>query len=144
MSFLLLLLSPEDNLLKLTYTGLKLVNGHTYRLTIKLRSNVEQNPQFRVTNNAGDTETINESWPLAADSTKVFKIEFTPTYTENDAILEITFSPEAQELYFDDARLIDLTLERKEYRVMRIIDSQLAGSYIQTLTLREKTASESD
>ena len=104
---------------------------------------MEQDIGVKVQNAAGSQISLNSSYGLKyADTWKTASFEFTAL--ETNAVSELRITPETavQTIYLDKFRLYDLTQEMKEYRIMRIQGSLLPGSFLQTLTIREKTATE--
>lgn len=92
---------------------------------------------------AGGNISLNSSYGIKqVDKWKATSFDFTAVQTNENAQLRITPASLLQDIWFDKFRLIDLTLEKKQYRIMRIQGSVLPGSFIQILTLREKTANE--
>ena len=96
-----------------------------------------------MTNAAMSSNSLNDNYDLKTiNAWKTAVFEFTGVTTDHNSVLKITPETEVQSIWFDKFRLYDLTLERKQYRLMRIQGSVMPGSFIQTLTLREKTAAE--
>jgi peptidoglycan/xylan/chitin deacetylase (PgdA/CDA1 family) len=121
--------------------SIKLITGHEYRLLLKARSPTDQTIRIKLDNSTGVT-TNSETWHgLVHDTTTTIKVEFTALATDDASRIHLAPTI-GMSAYFDDVTLIDLTEERKQYRVMRIQGSLIPGSFVQTLTLREKTASE--
>lgn len=126
----------------LKHDKVKLLTGHVYRLTYKVRSNIAQTINTKALTSGGSSNGLNSNKYIRADVWKTLQFEFTATTTDHDSQLRVQPASQAHTIYFDEFKLIDLTLERKQYRVMRIQGSVLPGSFIQTLTLREKTDAE--
>lgn len=99
---------------------------------------------FKVDNSTGVTTSLNQTKHTPANLTKGLKFEFTATATDSNSRIRIFPSLTAQSFYIDKVVLIDLTKEKKNYRLLRIKGSIYPGTFIQTLTLREKLDTESD
>lgn len=141
MSLLLFFARPEA--VQYRHERIKLVAGHTYKLSIKVRSTVApQTIIIYLTNSAYTLQAATYPTILTADTWQMITLEFTATLSDNNSILWIKPNATSQSFYLDKANLIDLTVERKQYRIMRIVGSMMPGTFIQTLTLREKTATE--
>ena len=134
--------APVSGDVYLKHDKVKLVTGHVYRLTYKVRSNIAQTINTKALTSAGAANGLNTSKYIRADAWKTLQFEFTATTTDHNSQLRVQPASQAHTIYFDQFRLIDLTLERKQYRIMRIQGSILPGTFIQTLTLREKTTAE--
>ncbi len=144
MSLLLLFPTQAVGEAEIKNSAVPLVSGHVYRLTFRVRSSyAPQTLELLIRNSTELTTSLNTTFEIpTADAWKIFKFEFTAGATDPLSIIGITPTSVAQSLYFDNFKLIDLTIERKEYRIMRIQGSVLPGSFVQILTLREKTANE--
>lgn len=117
--------------------------SHEYRLTFRARSDQTQELTVMMQNIAGTQISLNDTAPITiANRWQNLRLEFTALETNKQSQLRVY--PEAidQTLYLDNFNLIDLTNEQKIYRVMRIQGSILPGSFVQSLTLREKTTAE--
>lgn len=140
---LLLLLRSETSSSELKNTKIKLISGHLYRLTFKVRATTPQTITVKMQNSTGLTVSLNSDADiLEANTWQTIKKEFTAGASDDDSVLRLLIYATPQSIWFDKFNLIDLTIERKEYRIMRIQGSVLPGSFIQILTLREKTANE--
>ena len=127
----------------LKHDKIRLISGHVYRFSFKVRSNHTQDIGVKIQDDAGSYVSLDDSFSIKKINTwKQTHFEFTALETNFDAQIRITPESLLQNIYFDNFKLIDLTLERKEYRIMRIQGSVLPGSFVQILTLREKTANE--
>lgn len=126
----------------LKHEKIKLITGHVYRLTYKVRSNIAQTINTKALTSGAAANGLNSDKYIREDVWKTLQFEFTATTTDHNSQLRIQPASQAHTIYFDEFRMIDLTLERKQYRIMRIQGSVLPGSFIQTLTLREKTTAE--
>lgn len=122
--------------------NIKLIANHQYRLTFKVRSTVAQNIRTIIEDHT-QTTTINlADKDIPANIWTQFKVVFTPAISDETALLRIRFENVSQNFWVDDFKMYDLTKEMKAYRVMRIKGSIFPGTFIQTLTLREKTDNE--
>lgn len=144
MSLLLLFLPSGGGAqtLEFRHGNIPLISGNVYRLTFKARSTLAQSFTVKIQNTAESVLHLNQTGDLEANEWKIFSYEFTALATDDLAKLSIYPYIAIQSFYADNFKLINLTKERKQYRIMRIVGSLLPGSFIQTLTLREKTASE--
>jgi len=133
---------PEFGAAKLILNGVNLVSGHVYRLVFKARSTETISLQVQVV----DKNLANQSYTgvknLTANIWKTLSAEFTAAASDEDSKVVLTPEEKLQSFYVDEVQIIDLTLERKSYRLVRIQGSMMPGSYIQTLTLREVNAQE--
>ena len=134
--------APVTGDVYLKHEKIKLLANHVYRLTFKVRSDIAQTINTKALTSAAAANGLNTDKYIRADAWKVLQFEFTATTTDHNSQLRIQPASQAHTIYFDQFKLIDLTLERKQYRIMRIQGSVLPGSFIQTLTLREKTDAE--
>jgi hypothetical protein len=143
MSLLLLFPSQAAGEAELRNSAVPLIINHQYRLTFRVRSSLIQTFEILIRNSTGASISYNATRDiLAADTWQTIKVEFTAVATDPLSILGITPTSLDQSFYVDKFNMIDLTVERKEYRIMRIQGSVLPGSFVQILTLREKTANE--
>lgn len=126
----------------LNHNLIRLITGHVYRLTMNVRTNTQQSITVKMTDSTAATVSLNQAISIAADRWEKLSFEFTAGVSDFHSILSVILANQEQEFWIDTLRLIDLTKERKEYRLMRIKGSLLPGSFIQTLTLREKTTAE--
>lgn len=133
---------PEFGSAKLILNGVKLVSGHVYRLSFKARSTEASSVQIQVVDRNLANQSLTTIKNLSANIWKTLNAEFTAAASDTDS--KVVLTPEAivQTFYIDEVKVIDLTLERKSYRIVRIQGSMMPGSYIQTLTLREVNAQE--
>jgi len=128
---------------ELRNSKVRLISGDLYRLTFRVRSSLIQTIEMLLRDHTGVHISHNSTFDvIAADTWKTVKIEFTATFTDPLSILGITPQSYDQNFYVDKFNMINLSKERKQYRIMRIQGSVLPGSFIQILTLREKTANE--
>lgn len=133
----------SDGTIELRSGNLPLVSGQLYRLTMKVRSTRTQNIDVDVQDSALANPSLDATRTITANIWETLKFEFTAAATDADSKLRIHLDmDDVQEFWVDDCDLFNLTKERKQYRIMRIQGSMLPGSFIQTLTLREKTAQE--
>lgn len=124
-------------------SNISLKLDHEYRLTFRARSDQTQDLTVVMRNIAGTEISLNSTASITvANRWQNLRLEFTAVETNKKS--ELRVYPEAidQTLYLDNFCLIDLTNEQKIYRVMRIQGSILPGSFVQSLTLREKTSAE--
>lgn len=124
-------------------SNISLKLGHEYRLTFRARSDQTQDLTVMMQNIASTQISLNDTASITiANRWQNLRLEFTALETNKQSQLRVY--PEAidQTLYLDNFNLIDLTNEQKIYRVMRIQGSILPGSFVQSLTLREKTTAE--
>ncbi len=140
MSLLLFFASSDSIVWK--HRRIPLIAGNVYKFSVKIRATVAQTFNIVFTNRSYTTNGLNARPTIAANVWKTFAYEFTALETDNDSFLLIKPSAIAHQFYVDGAKLINLTKERKQYRIMRIQGSVLPGTFVQTLTLREKTATE--
>jgi hypothetical protein len=119
-----------------------LISGHEYKLSFQVRSTKAQQINVKVQDSNNANESTSQYKTIPQNETITAKFEFTAAATDNNSRVRIFPEAGYQDTYFDHFRLIDLTIERKQYRVMRIQGSMLPGSFIQALTLREKTDAE--
>jgi len=132
--------SGDTYLLK---SNISLKSGHDYRLTFRARSNEIQDLTVVMQNIAGTQVSLNDTASITiVDRWQNLRLEFTAVETNKKSELRIYPETTDQILYLDNFNLIDLTNEQKIYRVMRIQGSILPGSFVQSLTLREKTSAE--
>jgi hypothetical protein len=137
-----------DNLnygdIKVKATDIPLILGHSYRLSFEARATVSVNVQVQVTNEEETVENLSSDFHIKeANVWNTRKFEFTATETDEHSTL--IFKPdllETHSFYVERVSIIDLTIEQKNYRLMRIQGSMRPGSFVQTLTLREVTDSE--
>lgn len=127
---------------ELKHSKIKIISGHVYKLSFKIRSTLAQQLNVRVENSGGGTTSLNQNKVITANAWQTVKFEFTASASDDNSVLRVILQASVQEVWFDKFRLIDLTMHRREYRIMRIQGSVLPGSFIQILTLREKTANE--
>ncbi len=140
MSQLLLFLPSHE--VKLVASPVKITNTHQYRLEVMIWGQLAFTIQDTPMTTAGVLiGAIGEQAIPAGTWTKMVH-RFTATATALSGQIVIRFPTAGNTIRIDDAKLIDVTLETKQYRIMRIKGSMFPGSYIQTLTLREKTATE--
>mgnify|MGYP000898356396 CR=1 FL=1 len=133
----------NDGTAELRGINIPLVAGHQYNLTMMMRSTRAQdiNVKIQDSNLANQSESITK--PIPANTWTPFNFKFTAAATDPESVIRITLNMESiQTFYIDKVRMIDLTIEQKQYRIMRIQGSMLPGSFVQTLTLREKTDAE--
>ena len=133
---------PEFGAAKLILSGVNLVSGHVYRLILKARSTMASSVQIQVVDENLANQSLTTIKNLSANIWKVLSAEFTAAATDDNSKMIITPEAILQSFYVDEVSIIDLTLERKSYRLVRIQGSMMPGSYIQTLTLREVNAQE--
>lgn len=120
-----------------------LVIGQQYRLSFMFRSTLAQYITIEIYNSGLTTPSLSTTRYVPANTWKGIKDDFTCAVTDDNSILRIHLSNDADhDAYIDKVRIVNLTKELKSYRIMRIQGSLLPGSFIQTLTLREVTASE--
>jgi len=123
--------------------NIPLVSGQDYRLSFLCRSTIAQTITVQVYNSTLVTVSKNTYKIIPANIWKGFACDFTALATDANSVLRIFLTNSAvHSFYLDRVKLINLSKELKNYRVMRIQGSMLPGSFIQTLTLREVTASE--
>lgn len=120
----------------------KIVVGHQYQLICRVRSNVAQTIRVRVDDSASANNSLDTTKVLSADTWETINVTFTGAASDKNSQLRLLPDQVVQNFYADRFRLIDLTLDRKQYRIMRIQGSLVPGSFVQTLTLREKTDAE--
>ena len=124
-------------------TDLPLIVGHQYRLGFSARVAADHNIAVIVTNQDEDNHSLNTDFEAKAGGLKRYKYTFTAVETDDHSTLLLKPDIDAIEtIYIDNFELIDLTMEQKSHRLVRIQGSMRAGSFVQTLTLREITASE--
>lgn len=128
----------------LKHDKIKIISGHVYRLSFVVRTNLAGTINTKVLDSGGGNGSLNSDKYLVDAKFKTFQFEFTGAITDHNSQIRIQPASAEQILYFDQFRLIDLTLDRKQYRIMRIQGSMFPGSFIQTLSLREFTPAESD
>lgn len=123
---------------------IKIIAGHDYSLSALVYSTESIDVDMRVYES---TETILQGQQtrfIASGAWKVIKMEFTALNDDDNGILWLNIpATTPYQFRVDRVRIYDLTKEKKLYRLMRIQGSMRPGSFVQTLTLREKTASES-
>jgi len=119
-----------------------LIANHEYRLTFKVRSTVAQTIRTLIEDQTQTTTISLSVKEIPANIWTQFKVIFTPVASHQAALLRIRFENVSQNFWADDFKLYDMTKELKQYRVMRIKGSVFPGTFIQTLTLREKTDNE--
>lgn len=95
-----------------------------------------------VENSAGSTESLNQRKVITAGKLNTCQFEFNASATDPNSVLRIIMEAAVQVTRFDKFRLIDYTIYKKNYRLMRIQGSMFPGSFVQTLTLREVTDAE--
>lgn len=133
----------SDGTVEMRAGNIPLVSGQVYRLAFKVRSTRSQNINIKMQESTLTTDSVNITRHLLADTWKQIHYEFTAQATDADSKLRIFLDmDDVQEFWLDEVELFNLSKERKQYRVMRIQGSMLPGSFVQTLTLREKTSSE--
>lgn len=133
----------SDGTVELRAGNIPLVSGEVYRLAVRVRSTRSQNLVFDMQDSALANPSLAATRHITANIWETLKFEFTAAATDTNSKLRIHLDMnDVQEFWIDNCELFSLTKERKQYRVMRIQGSMLPGSYIQTLTLREKTAQE--
>lgn len=140
MSLLLLFTSPD--VVNWRHRRIKLISGNVYKLSFRVRATVAQTFNVMITDSTWLTQSLNANPTILADRWTTITYEFTAQATDNDSYLWIKVLTGSQDFYLDKFNLINLTTERKQYRIMRIQGSILPGSFIQTLTLREVTSAE--
>lgn len=142
----LLLLFPQAAValteVYLKYTPIKIVASDDYRFSFRVRSDTAQQLHIKVVDSAGGNASLDIYRHIEADTWEVIKSEFSGVASDTASQIFIYVSAEVQEIFVDDFKLYNLSVERKEYRIMRIQGRMRPGSFLQTLTLREKTAAE--
>ncbi len=138
----LLLFFATSDVVAFRHNRIPLIAGHVYKLSIKVRSTIATTFNLLMTDSSIANVSLNAMPTIPANTWKMIAFEFTAVVTDNNSYLWVKPQTVAQDFYVDQAKLVDLTVERKQYRIMRIVGSVLPGSFIQTLTLREKTAAE--
>lgn len=133
----------NSGMIELRNAPFNIISGDTYRLSFKVRSTVNQLVGVKVSNSGLTTDSLDDDFRVYADEWKMKKFEFTATASDEASILRFIPSTDAlHSLYIDKVTLINLSKDRKQYRIMRIRGSMFPGSFLQTLTVREKTANE--
>lgn len=123
--------------------NIPLIAGDTYLLRMWMRANREETINVKVQDSALANQAANENRLLPADTWTPFNFEFTAVATDVASVIRITLNMTSiQNFYIDRCILINLSKEKKQYRIMRIQGSLLPGSFVQNLTLREKTDAE--
>lgn len=144
--------SHDGKSLRVTYEELQaeirqanipLIVGHEYRLVLNVRGTREQNVTVKMETSGGASQGLNQTYSIEANRWTTKRFDFTALSTNLNNYLRVFPQATNQNFYIDNVSLIDLTRERKEYRIMRIQGSVVPGSFIQTLTIREKTSQES-
>lgn len=139
---LILIEPPRITALELKNTKVPLIAGHLYRLQYKVRSNLLQEVQVTLTDRNDANPSLDTIIDVPVNQWNKHTHIFTAVETDDHSILHFFPALFGQEIWFDAFSLIDLTMSKKSYRIMRIQGSLLPGSFVQTLTLREKTTAE--
>lgn len=135
--------TTEDGTVELRGANIPLEAGVVYKLSFMVRSSVAQQIRIQLVDSGLANDSIDAYRALQANTWRTLAFEFTAQATDSASILRIHLEMTAlHNFYIDKAKLIDLTQNRKEYRLMRVRGSMMPGSFIQKLTLREKTANE--
>jgi len=119
-----------------------IITAHVYKLSFKVYSNLAQQLNVIVQNSAQSVTSLNKYKVITANAWNTIQFEFTGGATDPNSLLRIVMQAAVQETRFDKFRMIDYTIYKKSYRIMRIQGSMFPGSFIQTLTLREVTDAE--
>jgi hypothetical protein len=138
----LLLLYHPSREVKLINSPVNLDSSHQYRCSFKVWCDTNASIEYGFVDSSDGAQHTYGSQFIVAETWTTVTFTFTPTTTDNASRLVIHLPDDANTFRFDDANLLDLTSEQLSYRVMRIQGSMNPGSYVQTLTLREKTAAE--
>lgn len=137
-----LLLFLPSNEVKLAASPIGLISGREYQVDFMIWMNTAAQVQVTMMTEADALiGSIVQKYIPAQTWTK-YKFTFTSTVTDSAAQMVVRIPVDPNTMRFDDVHVIDLTDETKQYRVMRIQGSLKPGGFIQTLTLREKTAAE--
>lgn len=138
----LLLLFVTSNVVAYTHRRIPLIAGNVYKLSFRVRSSLAQTFSVFIADSSSVNISLSASPSILADAWTVIAYEFTAAATDPNSYMQIKMSEASQDIYLDQFRLINLTKERKQYRIMRIQGSLLTGSFVQSLTLREVSAQE--
>lgn len=137
-----LLLFLPSNEVKLVAEPISLTNTHEYRGEFMIWVLTAATVQITMLDSADVLiGSVIEKYIPASTWTK-YAFTFTSTVTDVAAQMVVRIPTDPNTMRFDDVHIIDLTNESAQYRVMRIQGSMKPGGFIQTLTLREKTAAE--
>lgn len=142
---LILLFLPTGSVVpqaKLVHSKVPIISGHQYELTFFVQSSQAQNITTVIDNSSEDNKSLQQTKHIPANNFVQLKFNFSGVETDSLSKLIITLAAGIQTTYFDKFKLIDLTANTRQYRLMRIQGSLKPGGFIQTLTLREKTAAE--
>ena len=123
---------------KIHYSPINIISGHQYKLVFRVRPTANVDIRFKLQDILGTTIDLDDTKMAYANIWKIISATFTATFSGSDA--ELFIQPnvsEIMDIYIDQVVLIDLTVEQKSYRLMRIQGSMMPGSFLQTLTLRE-------
>lgn len=144
MSLLLLFQNQAPSLTSvyLKNTPFKIISGDTYSLSFWAQSNKSQQIQVRVFDSAGGNSSLNAYRYLVADTPELLKFDFTGAASDDNSQLRIILDASVHNFYIDRVILINLSKERKSYRLVQIKGDMRPGSFLQTLTLREVDANE--
>jgi len=138
----LLLFFATSDVVALRHNRIPLILGNVYKLSLKVRATINTTFNILMTDSSIQLVSLNVSPSVYANTWKTIAFEFTAVKSDNNSSLWIKPQTVPHDFYVDKVNLFNLTKDRKEYRVMRIQGSMLTGSFVQTLTLREKTAAE--
>lgn len=123
---------------------IKIIAGHEYSLSLLVYSTLSIDVDMRMYESSETTLQGEQIRFVALGAWKLIKMTFTALNTDDNGVLWLNLPATAvYQFRADRVRIYDLTKEKKEYRLMRIQGSMRPGSFVQTLTLREKTAAES-
>lgn len=137
-----LLLFLPSNEVKLAASPISIISGREYQIDFMIWMQTAAQVQVTFMTEADALiGSIVQKYVPASTWTK-YKFNFTPNVTDSAAQMVVRIPTDPNTMRFDDVHVIDLTNESKQYRIMRIQGSLKPGGFIQTLTLREKTAAE--
>jgi len=139
---LLLLFPSHGPKTYLKHYRIPLIVGNIYKLSFKVRGDLQELVTVLMTDSTQANISLSDSFEVTQNQWKSPAFEFTALATDTNSYLIFIIPGDVQNIYFDNFKLINLTRERKQYRIMRIQGSMTPGSFIQTLTLREKTTAE--
>lgn len=138
----LLLFFATSDVVAYRHNRIPLTLNHVYKLSMRVRATINTTFNLLVTDSSIQNVSLNTSPSLYANTWKTVAAEFTAVKTDTNSSIWVKPQTVPHDFYVDKVFLTDLTLNRKEYRIMRIQGSMLPGSFVQTLTLREKTTAE--
>lgn len=138
---MILLLASGSESHRLICSPVKLISGDQYRLTFEVWGDTTDDISYGF-ESSGGLGISNTSETVPGGGWIPLNLTFTSTISDDESKLVIHL-PEATNVWrFDNFKMINLTKEQTNYRVMRIQGKVHPGQFLQTLELREVTATE--